>query len=148
MVFTETFGEETVDLPALGTDEYAEIETTVRTNRREELTRYLNECKITGKDRFDALRDARPDAVNVAQVWAYLETSDGARRAFLLSAAKAGKTDEQARSLYKQLCFPDAVNLALSLCRLDHRKNLDGSPRVAPELKEGETKTPPLPGKP
>ncbi len=122
MTFSESFGDEVVDLPALSTKEYEQIESTVRANRRAELTGYLTECKITGAERFVALRDARPDSVTIAQVWSYLETLDGARKAIRLSLIKVGKSEEQANALIERLDFPDAVNLALALIRFAERR--------------------------
>ncbi len=122
MTFSETFGDDTVDMPALSTKEYEQIESTVRANRRAELTGYLTECKIAGAERFVALRDARPDSVTIAQVWSYLETLDGARKAIRLSLIKAGKSEEQANVLIERLDFPDAANLALALVRFAERR--------------------------
>lgn len=132
MTFSEKFEEETVELKALGTKEYEQIEARVRANRRGELTTYLNECKIQGPERFVSLRDARVDNVTVGLVWTYLNTGDGARHAVTLALTKAGKSAEQATELYERLDFPDASDLALALVRF--------KTRFAPKADEGDGK--------
>ncbi len=133
MVFTETFGEEVVELPALSTKEYEQLEGQVRANRRAEVVGYLNECQIKpGPERFVALRDARVDHVNPGQVYSYLETLDGARRAIRLSLVKTGKSEEQANALIERLDFRDASNLALALVRFAERTH-----ELPGEKKEG-----------
>lgn len=137
MRYVEKIGDEEVTFPCLTLPDYEQVEQAARVARRAELVRYLDESKVTGKDRFEALRDARPDQVDPVSMLSYIETLDGTRKVLRLSLARAGRTEEQSGAVIERFEFPDARNLATSLVRF--------TKRVRPGMKTADEAEDPLP---
>jgi len=137
MKYVEKIGGDEVVFPCLSLGEYEQIEQSARAARKAELVAYLNESKISGKERFEALATSRPDHVDPATVLSYIETLDGTRKVLRLSLAKSGKSDEQAGVVIERFEFADARNLATSLVRF--------TKRVRAGMKSAEEAEDPLP---
>jgi len=105
--------------------DYEVLESQVRRNARGRLTSYLDESKVTGEARFKAMRESDPDNVLQEQVYNYLTTTDGVRKALTLAAKKIGMTDEAAAAFADSYDIVDGTNLARSLVGFERRVNID-----------------------
>lgn len=122
----ETVAGEEVAFPRLLMKDYATLESQVRANRSQKVRALCDECKLSGRDRFDQLASVEGLDVNMAMVAAYVETHDGARKVFNVSLAKAGKTPEQIASVFEKYEVLEATNLASALVGFKRRVPLEG----------------------
>jgi hypothetical protein len=122
---TEKVGGQDVPFPRLLMKDYAVLESQVRANYKAIVRATLDECKISGKDRYEELLRVDGTEVTMDNVRAYVRTSGGVRKCFELSLAKAGKTAEEIDKIFAAFDVSDAANLAESLVGLSFRVAFD-----------------------
>lgn len=111
-----------VSFPRLQMPEYGTLEQLVRNRKAAKDRALLDECRITGADRFVALRDDNAKEVTFAKVDEYLRTKEGIERAIKMSLAKAGKTDAEATDVLGRLQPVEASDLARELAGFIRRQ--------------------------
>lgn len=108
----ETIGGKQVKFARLLNDAYASLESDVRQARLRHAEAMADRCKLSGPDRLKAINEMYSPWVDPNQVAAWLWTSDGAKRAMVLSLTEAGSSSDQANEVVKQMGFPTMKNLA------------------------------------
>jgi hypothetical protein len=118
---TETINGETVEFAELTLDDLESLESQIRSNQNDAVRKNLEECKIAGEARFLLLQKHKLEQVGIGHVYAYLDTSDGIKRALRRSLDKAGKSNETIGEILKKLNPLDASNLARALLGMEER---------------------------
>lgn len=114
-----SLGGEDVSFARLNLRDYGVIESAVREKMVAVDRELLNEAEVTGKERFNALRESANHRVTVGEVFVALETEEFARKTLRLSLKKSGITDVKAAdALIDRLDGHEAGQLAKLLTGL------------------------------
>lgn len=103
---------ETIEFPRLRMSDYARLEGEMRGHRHAVNRELLDECQITGNERYVHLRDAEGQPVTLAHMRAYLQLAAGSKSALTMSLKRAGKTDREAADTIEKLDMLSAHQIA------------------------------------
>lgn len=107
-------------------DGYGTLENLVRQSRLSNLKFLLDECSLAGRDRFNAMAEKYTPWVNDLQVAAFLQTSEGARKAAAISLKESGVSDDDAKEIINAYLFPDLSNMVMALAGFVERIGRNG----------------------
>jgi hypothetical protein len=117
---TDLEGSDGTKFPRLRMKDYAELESAVRTNRSAVHTSLLNTAGLTApSEKFVVLRDALAKDIAPEDVWDFLASRDGARRALAASLARAGRTGAEAADVIDAMPVREAVRIARAVTFYD-----------------------------